>query len=205
MRVTKFLGVNLDEKLAWNEHINGLCSKIARSIGVINKLNFLPSRILRNLYFTLLHSHLNYCNIIWASSNLTNLRRLHKLQKKAVRIICNLPFNAHTSLLFQSLKILSIFDMYKLNTACYMYSCHRKLLPSPLRKYFAVNSDKHVQHTRRNDDFYVPFSRTSVSQRSLAFSGPKLWNSLPLSLKNAPSLQSFKKNYKHYLFQTYGN
>ena len=204
VRVTKFLGVMLDEALTWNNHIDGVCSKVARCIGVLNKLNFLPSHILKSLYFTLLHPHLNYCNVIWASSSVNNLMRLHRFQKKAVRIMCNLHFCAPTSLSFQKLKILNIFDMYKFNVACFMYSCHKKLLPLSLRKFVCINSEKHDRFTRRTNNFYVPYVRTTVSQRSNAFSGPQLWNSLSVSLKNAPSVKSFKKYYKLLLLDSYG-
>ncbi len=49
---------------------------------------------------TLVHSHLSYCPIILNCLSKTNLNRLEKVQKKAIRIITNSKYNAHTAPLF---------------------------------------------------------------------------------------------------------
>ena len=52
---TKFMGVIIDENLTWKNHIDGITKTISRNIGMINKLKFfVPERILRTLYCTLL-------------------------------------------------------------------------------------------------------------------------------------------------------
>ena len=50
---TKFLGVIIDKKLNWVDHITFIKNKITKSIGIINKIRkFLDKNTLRNLYFT---------------------------------------------------------------------------------------------------------------------------------------------------------
>ena len=45
-----FLGLTVDEYLNWNAHIQKISNKIAKSIGIINRLKrYLPLRILRTL------------------------------------------------------------------------------------------------------------------------------------------------------------
>ena len=59
--VEHFLGIILDEKLSWINHINMLSNKISKVIGVMYKLkNVLPEYILLILYNALSSSHLNY-------------------------------------------------------------------------------------------------------------------------------------------------
>ena len=61
----KFLGVNIDSKLNWKSHISLVWSKISKSIAILRLLKFVyPTRILRTIYMSLIHSHLNYCNLI---------------------------------------------------------------------------------------------------------------------------------------------
>jgi len=48
---TKFLGVIIDSKLTWKNHINALCTHLRRFIGIFYKISlFLPINILKILY-----------------------------------------------------------------------------------------------------------------------------------------------------------
>ena len=64
----KFLGVLVDEKINWKEHINLVCNKVARSLCVIRKISGLVNQdCLLTLYFSLIYPHLTYCNVVWSS------------------------------------------------------------------------------------------------------------------------------------------
>ena len=79
---TKFLGVTIDENLSWKNHIDGITKTISRNIGMINKLKFfIPERILRTLYCTLVLPYINYGILIWGKACKTYLEKIHKLQK----------------------------------------------------------------------------------------------------------------------------
>ena len=62
----KFLGVEIDNKLTWKDHIQFLASKVSKPITLLRRLRYtFPRRILRMIYMSLIYSHLNYCIIIW--------------------------------------------------------------------------------------------------------------------------------------------
>ena len=85
---TTFLGVILDKNLTWKPCISYLANKISKSTGVIYRSSFyLPQKSLLTLYYSLIYPYLIYCNMIWASTYLTNLRRIVTLQKRVIRII----------------------------------------------------------------------------------------------------------------------
>ena len=72
---TKFLGVYIDENLNWKKHASEMSSKISRSIGIMSKVKYILSRkLLKTLYFSLIHSYLNYCIIIWGKASLLALK-----------------------------------------------------------------------------------------------------------------------------------
>ena len=53
--------------LLWDDHIKTIRIKISTGPGILAKLRHcLPSHILVNLYYTLVHPYFDYCNIIWA-------------------------------------------------------------------------------------------------------------------------------------------
>ena len=60
---TKFLGVIIDKRLSWKDHISYISGKIARGIGVIAKARkYLLKNSLINLYYSFIYPYLIYCN-----------------------------------------------------------------------------------------------------------------------------------------------
>ena len=104
-----FLGININENLNWNSHLDQMCTRVSKSVGILNKLKqFLPPFILRILYNSIVLPHLSYGILAWGS---TSIRPL-KLQKKAVRVISCSKFNAHTDPIFKKLSLLKVSDIY---------------------------------------------------------------------------------------------
>ena len=80
---TKFLGVYIDQHLTWKTHVNFITAKISKSVGLLYKAKYyLPSKSLLTLYYALVYPYLTYCNLIWASTYVTNLQRIYLLQKR---------------------------------------------------------------------------------------------------------------------------
>ena len=69
----KFLGITLDHKLNFEQHVINVSKKMSRSIGAINRVKtLLPSHVLCKLYYSLVYSHLTYAVIVWGESSLGN-------------------------------------------------------------------------------------------------------------------------------------
>ena len=101
--------------LNWKSEISHVANKVAKSIGIISRCSFfLPKTSLRMLFYSLIYPYLYYCNIVWASTYKTNLRRLVILQKRIIRIINKSNFKAHTDSIFTDLGILKFNDMHLL-------------------------------------------------------------------------------------------
>ena len=97
---TKFLGVIIDNKLKWLDHITFIKNKISKSIWIINKIRkFLNKKTLRNLYYTFVYPYLIYCIEIWGNTHDSYLSTLIKLQKKAVRIITFSHYLEHCTII----------------------------------------------------------------------------------------------------------
>ena len=58
---TKYLGVVIDEKLNWHEHVNYVCSSLIKFFGIFSKIkHFMNKNTARNIYFALIYSRINY-------------------------------------------------------------------------------------------------------------------------------------------------
>ena len=117
----RYLGVLIDSQLTFKYHIDELNRKVSRDIGVLYKLRpFVTSKIIANVYYAIIYPVLLYVIVVWGNVGKTLLTPIHLLQKKFVRMA---TYNdsphvigtlAHTPPLFFKLKILNIFDIYKL-------------------------------------------------------------------------------------------
>ena len=120
--VTKLLGIYLDKKLHFVNHITEMSMKVAKSIGRLYKLNrFLPETILKTLYTSLIHPYLSYGIEAWHGTHQNNNSKIFVLQKKATRAINNLAYNEHTNAYFKCNKILKLSDQYKLQVSNYIF------------------------------------------------------------------------------------
>ena len=93
----KFLGVLFDDNLSWKERIKYLENKIAKNIGLMYRAKpFLDQESLLALYYSYIHSYLNYANLASGSKYLTNLKKLRSQQKHAIRTVHSKTKSEHT-------------------------------------------------------------------------------------------------------------
>ena len=72
----KFLDVLLDENLSWKTHIKYIENKISKNISILFKArSFLYKKSLLSLYYSYIHSHINYGSVSWGSTCRTNLKK----------------------------------------------------------------------------------------------------------------------------------
>ena len=194
---SKFLGVIVDDKLKLKNHVDYISKKISKSIGIIYKLSQLkmPLKVLKQLYYNLVYSYLNYNVCCYASTYESHLTKLYLLQKKAIRIINNASFLEHTDPLFFSNGILKVQDIHKLNVGLYMYENHTSV------QFIRP----HDYSTRGHDDLRPQSARLTLTQNSISVVGPNIWNSIPEEIRNSPSRNSFKFSYKKFLLSFYCN
>ena len=110
-RVTEFnfLGITINEFMNWGSHSLKIANKICRTLGVMNFLKrYLPLSALKIMYDSLILSRIQFGITCWGFE----WGRLAKLKKRAVRIIANSKYNAHTEPLFKDLHLLKITDIF---------------------------------------------------------------------------------------------
>ena len=141
------------------------------------------------IYMSLIYSHINYCILIWGSADKSTVEPLFKLQKKAIRIISKSNYLDHTAPLFKSLKLLTVYDVYKLNCILFIYKCLKCNYVSELRTRIQRNSDYHEYNTRNRNLFRnTNIMRLNICQRSFLNNGINLWNVLDSDIKQVNSI-----------------
>ena len=192
-----YLGVKLDHNLKFNSHCRHVSNKISKSTGILYKLsNYLPKNTLTSIYYSLIYPYLNYCNLVWGNTFANHLYKISKLQKRAVRIICQAPFRSHSEPLFKSLNILTLADVHKYQVLIYMYKHHSATFQ---------DFSNHGYSTRNRTNLRSSFRRTVLSRRSISCIGPSFWNALPAPLKNARKIDNFKFLLKRFITNNYNS
>jgi hypothetical protein len=199
----KFLGVIIDEKLSFQYHVNYISTKLSKSVGILYKLvSFLPPSILRKLYFTLDQPYLCYGIEAWFGTTKNQTDKIFISQKKSIRAMNGLPFNAHTNQFFKDNNILKLDDLYHLNISKYMYKNVVHAPSNQLPNSFNLNSDIHDHFTRNQNNLNIVRCNREKSKASMSFVGPKVWNSVPVQIKNKP-FRSFVHSLKKHLISLY--
>ena len=168
LKKTKFLGVVIDSKLSWKNHISLVSGKLSKSIGMIIKAReYLSRNALLTLYYSFVYPYLTYCNPVWGCTYYSNLKQLFILQKKALRIMCGKSRRGSTENTFSDLKILKFTDINTYLTGRFMYKFYRKMY----LQYSLVSSNviapfMGIPHVKENICMYL---QSRVIYRSSAY------------------------------------
>lgn len=197
----KYLGVIIDEKLNWKDHVDFIYKKLVKFTGIFYKIrDLLPRACLNKLYFSFVYCHLLYGIEVYANTSKSIIDRLVKLNNKLIRILFNKKRDTHSCELYKSLNILPIPKLHELQLLLFVHKCnyHKHLLPSVFHNYFVHSLSVHEYNTRRCKDFYVSSFSSTLGQRCSKFKCSKLWNNLPNYLKSEKSQLKFKQLLKIY-------
>ena len=202
---SKYLGIKIDSKLNFQPHLKMIENKLARSVGILSKVRFLfHTSILLLLYFALVHPHLLFGIVLWGSTCSSYQSKLQILQNKAIRIISNCNRRTSITPFYHKLEILKISELYKFEIAKLMHQHSKQNLPPTISNLFKPLSNIHNRITRSVslNHIYVENFSTLRCQRSIKYQGAKIWNAIPLKLRDQ-SNRNFKLNYKKILLERY--
>jgi hypothetical protein len=196
---TKSLGVFIDHNLSWNIHIERLCKKIASGIGALKRTRpFVPYHTLLSIFNSLVQPHFDYCSVVWGNCSKTLSTKLQKLQNRAARIITYSNFDVNADLLIDRLGWKKLDSQRQIHRATMVYKSLNGLAPHYLREKF-VERNTLTDYSLRDSEgkLAIPLPHTNFMKNSFSYSGAVLWNTLPVELRQASSLRTFRSGCKN--------
>ena len=188
------LGVIIDIKLNFDEHIIKKVNKANQILGVIRRsFNNLDNKSFINLYIGLVRSHLEYCAEIWSPHLYKHIDLIENVQRRATKFlptIKHLPYPERLRTL--NLPTLTyrrqrgdMIQVYKLLNNYYNFDFNNLL---------NLKSASSVRILPRNNQFALFQEQSNKNIRKNFFTNrvTTLWNSLPNEVVLAPSLNIFK-------------
>ena len=75
----KLLGVIIDSKLNFTDHISSICKKASQRIGVLMRLrNLIPTKAKLVLFKSAVLPYLTYCHLVWHFCKSSDARKLEQ-------------------------------------------------------------------------------------------------------------------------------
>ena len=192
----------MGENLSWKEHIKYNENKTAKNLGLLYKAkHYLNKRSLLVLYYSFIHTYINYGNIAWGSTNRTNLKKINSLQKHAIWIIhCKDRF-ANARELFGESKILNVFQLNILNNLVFMHKIKSQTAPEIFQNKFRKPTHKYPTNFSTSNYSIPPF-KLSESQYRISIRDPTLLKKIPTnSEKMQESVTIFKNSMRKKLLE----
>ena len=112
------------------------------------------------------------------------------------------PSRNYASRLLCSLHWLPIAQRFQFKVLLQTFKAWHFKSPDYLFSYFQPRTQK-TNYTLRSDlaiTFEVPRSKKHAGDRAFSVAGPRLWNELPINIRNLGSLSVFKGHLKSHLF-----
>jgi hypothetical protein len=203
----KNLGVILDSSLNMSSHINSLCTSINYHIRNLWRIRrFISQEACHNAVRGLVLSRLDYANSLLLGAREKDLLRLQRIQNKAARLTFACGRDQPSAGLMDALHWLPIKQRIHFKCCVYVFKCIHKLAPSYLTDHIQLQSSVSFglgQRLRSSSDFtrlHVPRSHRKAGDVSFTIGIPKLWNELPIKVREAGSLPEFKCLLKTHLY-----
>ena len=196
----KYLGLYIDNKLQWHNHINNLCKTITKKLGMMNRTSkFVNKSTLIQMYKSFIMPSLDYADTIWSGCSKFLQHKLQVLQNRAARIIeQNFDFiNTRGLDLITKLHLQTTVDRRNFRICTMIYKCIHGKVPHYLSDQIIMACDIHKYGTRQAESMsiYVKPARSDCLRKSIFHLGASLWNNLPNKVKESETILSFKKNY----------
>ena len=192
----------MDNKLNWHNHIQYVCSKLAKAAGIIYKVRSkAPENVLMLLYHSLVGTYLRYGIASWGSAKTTALSKLQALQNKVVRYITHSSQFTNVTSEYKKLGILKVDEIYLSEVGKFVYKHSTVTLPSTFDEYFRHINHSYGTRTRLNSEFTLPRPRTELGKQSIKYTGVKIWREIPHDIKNSINSQVFSDKIKLYILQ----
>ena len=194
-KTVTLLGIHLDNKLTFHDHISHICQKASKQVNVLARLsNVLSESSKMLLYNSFIECYFNYCCTLWHFCSNVDTFKVEKIQKRALRYVSRQMTSPYEELLQICQKSpLYIVRLRKIAELVYMVS--ENMCPTYLNNLFTSNLCNRTLRSAHNKQLPT-FNTVKYGKRSIKYYGPQLWNSLPDEMKTSSTLSAFKQNVK---------
>ena len=177
----KLLGITIDNKLSFDEHISKLCKKASLKLPALSRVSsYLITDKLKVILKAFIESQFGYCPLIWMFHSRALNHRINRIHERALKLVYKNPTLTFEELLVKD-NSFTIHDRNLQRLATEMYKIINENSPSIMKEIFPMSSNPY--------DFNVNSVHNGTGK--LAYRGPKTWAMVPTEIKQLKPLDKF--------------
>ena len=194
----KLLGITIDNKLNFNEHISKLCKKVSLKLHALARIsNYMSSEKLRLIMKAFIESQFGYCPLVWMNHSRALNNKINRLHKRALRLVYKDNTLSFDELLLKDNSV-SIHHRNLQKLATEMYKIINNHSPTIMKSIFQLSNNPYELRNKN------PFQTTNVHSvyngtETISFRGPKIWALVPDEIKKSKCLSEFKDKIKKWI------
>ena len=190
---TKYLGLTIDSKLSWSEHIRQITNRANSIKGFLQRnLHSCPISVKVSCYKSLIKPILEYACVVWDPYTQKDILAIESVQRRCARFVYN-NYSSYASVtnMLQNLNWpplahcrnqLKAITMFKIMHQLIDIPADTILIPAPSNYSLRGHSMRLLQPNTRVNSYLNSFFPSSI----------KIWNNLPNNLITCSSLDQFK-------------
>ena len=187
----KLLGITIDNKLDFNEHVSNICKKASQKLHALTRISpYIDNQKLKIIMKAFIESQFSYCPLLWMFHNRTMNNRINRIQERALRIAYKDNESSFRELLEKDNNV-TIHERNLQRLATEIYKVENELSPLFMRDIFPERATNY--NLRNNHCLSTTNVKTGLYGReTISFRGPQIWSILPIDIKNSQNLNEFK-------------
>ena len=190
----KHLGLILDEKLSFKDHLDMVISKTSKSINVLRKLQYhLPRSSLITIYKSFIRSILDYADIIYDQPyNFSIINRIESIQYNAALAITGAIRGSSRDKIYNELGLEPLYSRRKFRKLCVFFKVFHEKSP----RYLYDIIPEHNQIFSFRNRLRIPniFRRTEFFRNSIFPSAINEWNNLESQIIESETFSIFRSS-----------
>ena len=198
----KVLGVTLDSTLTFDDHANNVvrsCNFHVRALWHLCPR--LSLDVAKTMTASIVGSRLDYCNALYYGAAQSTMNKLQRVQNNLARVVCDVSWRqAHSADLLRDFHWLPVRNLQssKLRHCVIDHASmvNRHTFQVPLVPYTPSRNLRSSNSDRLNE----PLARHATGERRFSHYAPRVCNSLPITVRSASTLDTFKARLKTYLY-----
>ena len=193
----KLLGVTIDYKLNFEEHLSKVCDKASQKLNALARISsYMNINQRKCIMRAFISSQFGYCPLVWFFCSRKINNRMNRIQERALRIVYKDYVSTFAQLLEKDSSVsIHIRNLQVLATE--IFKARNNLSPPTVQNIFRTTEPA---YSLRRDTIFE--SHRIQTQRygieSLTYLGPKIWSQVPSEIKESDSLAVFKNKIKNW-------
>ena len=188
----KYLGVTLQKKLTWNNHVQNIYTKANNTLSLLRRnMGSCPRKTKERCYTRLVRPTIEYSSTVWDPYTYKNIDELETIQRRAARFVNgNYSWFASPSNMIADLGWESLAERRAKAKVAMTYKIMNGLMDIPKTKF----KESICTNTRSQAQFLIPCCRINAYKYSFFPSAARLWTHVPIEIRAQRTITSFRSS-----------